>query len=373
VSRQFVPFEIERMMSVWENQVEYNLSESGVHPMTTRELVQDPHLIEELLTTELNYPQANGIIELREHVAALYPGATPDNVLITTGCAQANFATIMAIMEPGDEIAIMLPNYMQIWGIAHNFGYRVTTFSLKEELAWGLDHDELTRAVSDTTKLVAIVNPNNPTGHILTGEERAAVVAAAQRSGAWLLCDEVYAGAERVAEQVTPSLWGQYERVLAMGSLSKAYGLPGLRIGWVVAPADMIQRIWAWQDYVTIGTTMLGNKLAAYALSPEVRPRILKRTRDYIQAGYRNLESWYRDQGDLLSLIPPQAAAIAFVRYHREINSTELVNHLIKAGAFVAPGDHFGLDHFLRISFGLPAAYLQAGLTRLQQVLNSVR
>lgn len=371
IQRTFVPFELERIQSTWENRVTYNLTESGVHPMTIRELVTEPETIDALLSTELNYPQTNGVLELRERVAALYPGATPDNVLITTGCAQANFTAFLAIMQPGDELAYMLPNYMQIWGLAHNWDYPVRTFSLKEERGWGLDLDELERAVTAKTKLVAIVNPNNPTGHILTYTERHAVIAAASRVGAWLLSDEVYAGAERLTDQVTPSVWGEYDRVLAMGSLSKAYGLPGLRIGWVVAPAEIVEKIWAWQDYITIGTTMLANKLAAYALSPEVRPRILRRTRALIQDGYRNLESWCQRQGDLLSWVPPEAAAIAFVRYRREINSTELVRRLLQKDAFVVPGDVFGLDHFLRISFGLPADDLHEGLERLRQVLSS--
>jgi hypothetical protein len=373
MGQQFVQFELERFMSIWENQVEFNLSESGVHPLTITELVQDQNVLEELLTTPLGYPQSNGLPELRQRVAALYPGATADNVLITTGCAQANFTAVMAVMAPGDEIAVMLPNYMQIWGISQNFQYSLKTFSLKEELGWGLDLDELKRAVSSKTKLIALVNPNNPTGHILTAAEMDAVVAAAERVGVWLLCDEVYAGAERVTDEVTPSFWGRYDKVMTTASMSKAYAMPGLRIGWIVGPADMIAKAWAWQDYITISTNMLANKVTAYALSPEVRPRILQRTRDYIRKGYRNFETWCEKQGGVFSIIPPQAAAIAFVRYHREINSMELVKRLIRKSAFVLPGDLFGLDHFLRISFGLPADYLSEGLSRLQQVILEVR
>jgi aspartate/methionine/tyrosine aminotransferase len=121
----FQPFLMERMMSKWENVVDYNLSESGVHPMTVRELVDDPAVIEELLSAELGYAQANGVIELRERIAALYPGATPDNVLVTVGCAEANFITLQTMLRPGEEMVMMLPNYMQIWGIAHNLGFRV--------------------------------------------------------------------------------------------------------------------------------------------------------------------------------------------------------------------------------------------------------
>ena len=120
MSKEFVPFEQERVMSKWENVVDYNLGDSGVHPMTTEELVGDPDFIEEMLSTGLYHPQANGILELREHIANLYPGATPDNVLVTSGAAQANFTTLWTLLNPGDEIVVMLPNYLQIWGIAHN-------------------------------------------------------------------------------------------------------------------------------------------------------------------------------------------------------------------------------------------------------------
>jgi len=374
MSQEFVPFALERMMSLWENQVEYNLSESGVHPMTTDELVTDPKQIEELLTTGLNYAQANGIPELREHIAALYPGASPDNILVTSGAAQANFTTLWTLMEPGDEIVMMLPNYMQIWGIAKNFGLNLKTFSLIEELDWAVDVSELEQAVTDQTKMIAICNPNNPSGHIMTSDEMEAVVSAAERSGAWLLADEVYAGAERTTDEVTPSFWGRYDKVLAMGSMSKAYGLPGLRLGWVVGPPETIEQIWARQDYITIGSTMLANVMAAHALSPEVRPRLLARTRKYIGDGYGNFERWAEENEGLFSWVPPEAAAIAFVRYNIEVNSTELVERLIhEHSTNVVPGDHFGLDGHLRISFGLSEDYLMEGLDRVAQVLQSVR
>lgn len=367
---EFVPFKLERMMSVWENVVEYNLSESGVHPMTVRELVDDPAVMEGLFSTELNYPQTNGTFELREQIAALYHEAKPENVLVTTGCAQANFCAVQTILQPGDEMVLMLPNYMQIWGIAHNFGFHLKTFSLKEELGWGIDLDELDKAVSEKTRLIAICNPNNPSGHILSEAEMEGVTAAAGRVGAWLLADEVYAGAERLLEEVTPSFWGRYEKVLAMGSLSKAYGLPGLRLGWVVGPEEVVDAIWSCQDYVTISASMLANKLGTYALMPEVRARILERTRAYIRQGYQVFEQWRESHSEVFSLIPPQAAAIAFLRYDLEINSTELVERLIhEKSVLIMPGDHFGLDGYLRISFGMPEAYLKEGLARIYQLI----
>lgn len=373
MKENFQPFMLEREMSIWENRVEYNLSESGVQPLTIKELFDnDERLIGELLSIELNYPQTNGLIELREQIARLYAGSTREEIVVTTGAAQANFTTLLTIMDPGDEIVVMLPNYMQIWGIARNYGLNVKTFSLKEELGWGVDINELNESVSNRTRMIAICNPNNPTGHIMSEEERKAVIRAADRVGAWILADEVYAGAEHNNNEVTPSFWGDYERVLAIGSLSKAYALPGLRIGWIVAPGEMASEVWARQDYITISATMLGNKLASYALSSGVRGRILARTREYVRRGYKNFEHWCNQHSDLLSLVPPEAAAIAFVRYHREVNSSEFVQRLIhEQGTLVMPGDHFGLDHYLRISYGLPSHYVNEGLDRIYKTLAS--
>jgi aspartate/methionine/tyrosine aminotransferase len=370
----FQPFDMERMMSKWENVVMYNLSESGVHPATIRDLVDDPTVIEDLLSTELNYPQANGIALLRERIAALYPGATPDNVLVTVGCAEANFIALQTLLAPGDEMVMMLPNYMQLWGIARNYGLQLKSFHLQEERGWAPDLDQLSEVVSERTKLIAVCNPNNPTGYILTEAEMEAIVATAARVGAWLLADEVYSGAERLTDTQTPSFWGRYDRVLAMNSLSKAYGLPGLRIGWVVGPADTVDEIWARHEYTTISAAMLSNRLAAIALSPQVRPRLIQRARDYIRQGFSILEGWLESHEGVFTLIPPQAAAITFPRYHLDVNSTALVERLIREkSVLIVPGDHFGLDHHLRISFGLPPDYLRAGLDRIHELITELQ
>jgi aspartate/methionine/tyrosine aminotransferase len=373
MKKNFYPFMLEREMGIWEHQVEYNLSESGVHPMSTAELFgNDPKLVEEFLAVELNYPPTNGNTELRERIAATYTGASADDVIATSGAAQANFTSILTTLDPGDEIVVMLPNYMQIFGVAKNLGLVVKTFTLKEELGWGFDISEFQAAVSKDTKLIAVCNPNNPTGHIMTDEERKAVVEAAAEVGAWVLSDEVYAGAEHNTDEVTPSFWGQYDRVLAIGSMSKAYALPGLRLGWVVSNPEMAEAIWARQDYITICPTVLANKLAAYALLPDVRKRILKRTREYARKGFSNLQRWVNEHTDILSVIPPDAAAIGFVRYNREINSGELVKRLInEQNTYVVPGDHFGMDFYLRISYGLSDDYVKEALRRIHKTIVS--
>ncbi len=371
----FQPFLMERMMSSFEQDVEFNLSESGVHPLVLRELLgDDPDGVELLLDSDLNYPHVNGIPELRDNIARLYDGAGPDNILVTVGAIEANYISTRTLLAPGDEIVIMLPNYMQIWGIAKNHDLKIRTFKLREDKQWSPDLDQLEDVVSADTRLIAVCNPNNPTGYILSEDEMDRIVAIAAKVGAWILADEVYRGAERETDRESPSFYGRYDKVLAIGSMSKAYGLPGLRIGWVAGPADTIDEIWARHEYTTITATMLSNKLAALALSPARRPRILERTRRYIRQGYPVLEKWMQSHGNIFSLTPPAAAAIAFVRYHLDINSTAFWDRLRREkSVLIVPGDHFNMDHHFRISFGLPRAYLTAALDRIADLVTGLQ
>jgi aspartate/methionine/tyrosine aminotransferase len=300
--------------------------------------------------------------------------AKEDNILVTVGAIEANYLTIRTLLSPEDEIVIMLPNYMQIWGVAKNHNLNIRTFNLKEENDWAPDLDELKEAVTPKTKLIAVCNPNNPTGYILSDEEMGAIVSAADSVGAWILADEVYIGAERITSDETKSFYGLYDKVIATGSMSKAYGLPGLRLGWAVGPVPTIDDIWARHEYITISATMLSNKLAARALSPKVRPRLIQRTRDYIKKGYPVLQDWMDNHGEIFRINPPAAAAIAFVRYHLDINSSELTERLVKEkSVLIVPGDHFGLDKFLRVSFGLPPDYLRSGLDRIHQLVLEIK
>lgn len=372
---KFYPFEMERMMSLLEQEVEYNLSESGVHPITLQSLIEShPNAVEELLATELNYPHVNGIPELRENIALTYDGASIENVLVTVGAIEANYLAVRTLLSAGDELVVMLPNYMQVWGAAMNHGVDVKTFSLDAEKGWAPDLDELEARVSDKTRMIAVCNPNNPTGRIMTEAEMKRIVEIADRCGAWLLADEVYRGAEREQEEVAPSFYGMYDKVIAIGSMSKAYGLPGLRVGWAAAPSQLLDDMWARHEYVTISATMLSNKLAAIAMEPETRRRLLERTRGYIRRGYPNLEKWMESHPGVFSLTPPDASAVAFVKYDLPINSSVFVDRLFKEkSVLIVPGDHFGLDHYLRISFGLPDEYLGTALDRIAELITEVQ
>jgi aspartate/methionine/tyrosine aminotransferase len=370
----FRVFDLEYTQSAWEQKVEINLTESGVHPVTLRELIGDDHALNtKLLDLEINYPHVNGIPELRQAIALLYTRATEDNVLVTVGAAEANQIVIQTLLRPGDEIATVTPTYKQVWGIAENLGIKVKPFRLDSERGWALDIEDLNRQVTSHTKLIAVVNPNNPTGHIFTEAEMDAIVAAAERVGAWILADEVYRGAEREQDAETASFFGRYDKVIAIGSMSKAYGLPGLRIGWVVAPPATIEDIWRRHEYATITATMISNHLAAHALSPQVRPMLIERARHYIRKGYPVLKQWMDSQQGLFHYTPPQASAVTFIRYDLPINSTELMHRLIdEAGVFVAAGDSFGMDKHLRIAFGQEPKVLAEAFARIEQVLKKI-
>jgi hypothetical protein len=282
---QIQPFELERWQSVWENKVELNISESGVRPLTTSELVPDAATLQKIIDVPQYYPQTNGSEELRSRIAELYPGATAENVLVTCGGSEANFISTWSLIEPGDEIVFMMPNYMQVAGLARSFGATVKPLWLREELQWGINIGELSRLIGPKTKLVAICNPSNPTGSVLRKDEREAIVAAAEKVGAWVLADEVYRGAE-FDGAMTSSFWGGYDRILCTAGLSKAYSLPGLRTGWVVGSPKMVEKLWGYHDYTSIGPSMLTDLLACVALEPRRRAWILNRTREILLRNY---------------------------------------------------------------------------------------
>jgi len=370
---RFVPFELERWQSTWENRVRYNLSESGVHPLSIGELLELAGAsAEPLLDVRLGYSQSNGTDLLRSRIAALYPGVSPDQILVTSGSAEANFVVCWRLIEPGDQVAVMLPNYLQTWGLAQNFGARVRGFALHSEAGWEPAAEEVRDAIVPGTKLVVVTNPHNPTGHVLAHGMRRLIVERAAQVGAWLLADEVYQGAERDGP-TTASLWGSYERVIVVNGLSKAYGLPGLRIGWVLGPPGFSDEAWARHDYTTIGPAGASDHLATVALTPGVREKVLERTRGILRSNYPVIERWLKRFGDTFSWHPPQAGAICLVKYRQGISALDLVERMrAEHSVLLVPGDHFGLPHHIRFGFGEEVHHFEAALAETERGLKRV-
>lgn len=364
-------FELERRQSLWENIVDYNLTESGFHPYTINELLNEDQ-IEQLKDVRIGYGQTNGSIELRDAVSKQYPEANLNNVSVTNGSAESNFLSIWSILEPKDELLLMLPNYMQIWGIARSFGIDVKPFHLKEELHWQPDIDEIKKLISDKTKMIAVCNPNNPTGSILTKQAKEEIIEIAKEVDAWILSDEVYRGAE-ISGIETPSFYGLYDKAIAVGGLSKAYSLPGLRMGWLVAPEDVAEKAWSYKDYTTIATGALDQQIATWVLSSDLRLQILERNRKMLKENLVVLTEWLDNLSSLFSFNPPQAAAIAFLKYHFDMNSSELTTKLRdEKSLLIIAGDCFGMDGYLRIGIGSEKDYLVKGLKLFQEGLEEI-
>lgn len=362
----FHPFVMERWQSTWENRVRYNLSESGVHPMTARELLALAGAADTAaLDAVLGYPQSNGTEPLRERIAALYPGAALDHVLVTSGSAESNYINCWTLIQPGDHVVIVTPNYMQTWGLARNFGARISEIPLRESLGWQPDPADIDKAIAPGTRLVVVTNPSNPTGAVMAPELMDRIVGRAAQAGAWLLADEVYQGAEREG-RMTPSFWGKSDRVIVTNGLSKAYGLPGLRIGWCVAPPAHVAELWARKDYTTIGPTVMSDALATLALNPAVRPRIFERTRGIIRNNWGIVERWLAGLKGELAFRAPDAGAIVYARYGADMNSSAFAEALRKEhDVLIVPGDQFAMDRYVRLGFGPEPTVLEAALERI--------
>jgi aspartate/methionine/tyrosine aminotransferase len=364
-------FEMERMQSLYWHLVEYDLSESGVTPMTVRELLGPDADGEAFLQAALGYPLSEGSFEARANIAAWYPGAAAENVSLTNGGSEANHLTLWTLLEAGDRLAFMVPNYMQGWGLGRHYGRATDTFKLKlRDGRWRLDLDGLDRAVTKRTKVVMVCNPNNPTGHVLTSEEMDAVVAAADRVGAWIVADEIYRGAEVDTDEASPTFWERYDKVVVTSGLSKAFGMPGLRVGWTLGPEELIRRTWVRHDYTTLTPGMISDRLCAFAMQPEAREGIFARTRRIIRANLPHLETWIRAQGDLFEYVRPAAGAIAYVKYRLPIGSTALADRIREErSVLLVPGDMFGIGKGIRYGFGFDIEHTMKGLAQAEDLL----
>jgi aspartate/methionine/tyrosine aminotransferase len=370
-------FEMERMQCLYENTVDYNLSESGVLPLKLSELLDGQGDPENFLNQELWYCESDGSPLLRERIAQFYPNCDPSNITVSNGGSEANYMTLWTLLDKEGRLACMLPNYMQAWGLGRAYAKGVDTFHLvlseeNGQKRWALDVDELNRIVTPKTEVILVTNPNNPTGAVLSEEEMDIIVETASKAGAWLIADEIYRGAE-VEGDTSPTFWGRYEKVVVTSGLSKAFALPGLRIGWVVAPKELIEQIWIHHDYLTLTPGLLNDRLGAIAMEPVRREAILARTRKIIRSNLPLLEEWLNEYSHLFHYARPVAGAIAYFEYDFPINSTELIDRLMKEkSVLMVPGDQCGLDKGIRVGFGYDIQKTLKGLVMMEEVIREL-
>jgi aspartate/methionine/tyrosine aminotransferase len=365
-------FLVERFIGAYEHDVELNLAETCVNPFTLGEflkLVGKENFFEELKETQLTYGFVDGFPNLREGIAKLYKNKKPENILTAGGAIGANFLVFYTLVEPGDTVISIFPAYQQLYSVAKSFGANVKLLKLREENNWLPDINELSELIDNKTKLIVLINPHNPTGSLINEKLLKEICTIAEDAGAYVLCDEAYRGLYINPDDYVPSIVDLSSKAIATGSFSKAFSLTGLRLGWIAASEEIIEECKLRKDYTAISNGLIDEALAALAVKNV--DKIYKRNLQIIRTNYKILYQWIENE-PLISWVPPKAGSIAFPRYNLKMPSETLCIRLIKEkGTLLVPGSCFGMEGYLRISYGCKTETLKEGLLRFKDFLNS--
>jgi Aspartate/tyrosine/aromatic aminotransferase len=350
------PFGLERWFAKHEHEADIMLAESGIRPVDASRFDLDPGKLGYVIPT-------NGDPEFRARVGQRYDRGT-DEVLFTCGTQEANFLTFLSVLgsDAGDHAVVVTPTYQALHAVPEAFGDIDRVWL--EPPDWQLDPDAVREHVTDETALIVVNNPNNPTGRYHPPAVIEELYEVAAEHGAYLLCDEVY---RLLVENPQPPVASLGDWGISTASLTKAYGLAGLRFGWLVGPAEIIDRAWRWKDYTTISPSLFGQHVAKQARGSH-EMAILRENRELAS---RNREivaeflsthglSWHDPVGvnGFVSVPDGFTNATAFCRQVVEEESVVL-----------APGGVFGYEEYFRIGFGLDTADLRDGLARVSTVI----
>ena len=326
------------------------------------------------LPLDWNNRDFSGLPELKEHVlrqAGLEGICTTKDVLITAGAAEANYLAIMQTLHPDDEIVIETPGWPQAEVLAKAVGAKVVKVTRRETDNWRLPLDELAKAITPRTKMIFLTNPNNPTGDVLDSSEVREIVQMADREGAWLLVDEVYAGLEWDGPRA-PSVAGMYARGITTGSVSKALGLQGLRTGWIIcSDAGLIHDAVILRENSSEIMNIMGEVIAEIALRPARYGPAMEKARAEGQANLAQMNAWV-DAQDALNWVSPRAGLIGLARLPEGVNSDPFARFLLgdPYRTFLLPGSAYDEPNHIRLGVGGGAAVnLEEGLVRLAQGL----
>jgi aspartate/methionine/tyrosine aminotransferase len=365
---KFDTFSLERYLPTVSS-AEINLSGALSAPLQYRDLVEGLDL-----DKEIGYRSTRGSLKLREGIAALYTGrkVEPGQILITTGTAEANFLLLSSLLEPGDELVLFVPSYLQSIGIARAFGAAVKTVALHEKEGWKLHLDELEAAISPKTKVIVVTNPNNPTGSWFDPSTLQAICGLAGRIGAYVIADEALRGLE-VEGVMAPSPSELYERGCSTGSLSKI-GLSGIRLGWIVGPRPIVEQCWAHKDYTTLAHSGLSEVFAEIALEAKNIERFRVRARNFVRQHSSILMEWVERHPGVLSCVRPVAGGSAFPALQLPLDAITFCRRALQeVSVALSPGDYFGVPMHFRIRYGARRDVLLEGLSRLDKFLASLK
>ncbi|QRM54424.1 aminotransferase [Sinorhizobium sp. BG8] len=364
-------FGVEIWMNRYETRCEWNLAETCVESLTVAELLdmagKRDAILGELLPMKLTYGAIEGSERLRGLIADLYEKQSMENIVVAHGAIGANALVHETLVEPGDRVISVLPTYQQHYSIPESYGADVRILKLREENGFLPDLEELGRLATPGTKLIALNNPNNPTGALMDRAFLLRIVEIARASGAWILCDEVYRGTDQEGSGMTASIADLYEKGISTGSMSKTFSLAGLRLGWIAARSELIHAVSVHRDYNTISVGMLDDHFAAIAL--ENRDRILARSHRITRTNLAILEEWVEGE-PLISWTKPRSGTTALLKYNLPFSSEVFCTRLLeRTGVMLTPGSAMDMEGYLRIGYANSEAVLREGLSRLSRFL----
>lgn len=364
-------FGVEIWMNAYETKCAYNLAETCVESLTIEQLLEmagkKDSILDELLPLKMTYGAIEGSDRLRNNVAALYSKQSKDNVIITHGAIGANALVYETLVEPGDHVISVAPTYQQHYSIPESYGADVSILKLREENAFLPDLQELKTLVRSNTKVIAINNPNNPTGALMDRTMLEAIVAIARSADAWLLSDEVYRGIDQDGDGFTVSVADLYEKGISTASMSKAFSLAGLRLGWIVAPSELIHRVSIHRDYNTISVGMLDDHFACIAL--ENKDKILERNQAITRTNLAYLDQWIAREPKV-SYVKPKSGTTALLKIDADLTSRDLCVKLLESqGVMFTPGSALDIEGYVRIGYANNLSVLKEGLEKVSQFL----
>lgn len=366
---QIEPFAVEQWMNAWETKCAFNLAETCVASLTLAELMQmagqTQNMPADLAAMHMTYGEIRGSTRLRSLVAGMFADQSVDNVLITHGTIGANHMVYQTLIGEGDHVVAITPTYQQHTAIPRSLGAEVAEVALSEASKWLPDWDRVANAIEPNTKVIALTNPNNPTGALIDRGGLEEVVRLAETVGAWVLCDEVYRGTEQ--GDPVPSIVDLYDKGISTGSTSKAFSLAGLRLGWIVGPHDLLEACEIHRDYTTISVGLVDDYFASMAL--EAKDAILERSRHITGENLTVLKAWVADE-QRASFVAPNAGTTAFVKFDVSLNSYDLCVALLQdTGVLFTPGSALGVEGYVRIGFACQSDVLKDGLSRVSDWL----
>ncbi|HWP80482.1 MAG TPA: aminotransferase [Candidatus Acidoferrum sp.] len=364
-------FGVEMWMNAYETWATCNLAETCVESLTVKQLLEltgaGDKAIQDILAMKLTYGAIDGSQRLREAISSLYKTVPPERISVMHGAIGANALTLTGIIEPGDHVVTVVPTYQQHYSIPESIGAKVSLCRLKEELGWQPDLDELRRLAAPGTKMICINNPNNPTGALIDEDTLSAIVEIARACGAWLLCDEAYRGLSHEGDPFSPSVADLYEKGISTGTMSKPFSLAGLRVGWVAAPAEVIEMLAHMRDYHVISVGMIDDYLAALAL--ENKEKILARSLSICREHLAILDDWVAREPHI-HYTKPKAGTVTLLHYDLDMPSPVLCRRLQEdTGVMLLPGSCFDMEKCLRIGFANNRQDLERGLSIFSQWL----